>query len=93
MARNRVETILVHWLEEAAVDIRAGRWQAAAGALERTVGVLRSDTPRTGPGRQDVRGTPPGPPADWRLRRAMSCSRCGSPPGGWHEEACLSSEY
>jgi hypothetical protein len=99
MPRNRVETIFVDWLAEAADSIRAGRWQAAAHTLERTLHSLRSCrqstsiSQRTTPGVELRPAALPAPPCDWNVRQSMNCSRCGSAPGAWHEEACLGTEY
>jgi hypothetical protein len=98
MARTRVEAMLVDWLEQAADEVRRGRWRAAAHAVERTLGVLRtySDpaSPATKSNPMPMRPVvAPPPQADWSVRHAMNCSCCGSAPGGWHEEACIGNEY
>jgi hypothetical protein len=99
MARNRVEAMVIDWLQQAADEVKAGRWRAAAHAVERTLGVLRTHSDPASPA---IRSNPtamrrpvsvPPPQTDWSVRHAMNCSCCGSAPGGWHEEACIGMEY
>ena len=98
MAHNRVERLLVVLLDEAAADIRDGRWQAASHKLERTLSALRAGRATT---TASLRTTPavdrftnaPRPAVAWDVRRSMNCARCGSAPGGWHEDGCLGTEY